>query len=143
MITGNYVECTVCGATAGEQSILEEEGKCKTCGAVVGIQTPQHQQRTEHHIQKDSQRSTLLNQLQKDIKRAARKDKKDHLLDQFRENKEDKHKKTFWKAIKSNKNTQGEVYPEVHTNEKQKRDTGTTQAKSRSNCRLPGKQPLV
>ena len=42
-----------------------------------------------------------LKKLQKDIKGFARKDKKGLMIDQFRENNEDIHKKHRWKAIKT------------------------------------------
>ena len=41
--------------------------------------------------------------LQAEIKKAIRKDKHTHVVEQFRENPEDKHKKHLWKAIKAMK----------------------------------------
>ena len=104
---GEYVRCTICGAEAGEQHILEHEGTCKWCGT----KTEQHY--AEYHtvtsnnttpkkeMEGDQQRGREIDRLQKEIKKASKKDKRDHLLDQFKENKEDKHKKTLWKAVKT------------------------------------------
>jgi hypothetical protein len=101
IVTGEYVECKICGAKAGEQSALENEGKCKSCGTSVTAPTTEGKACPTEEGNEDKQRGHNISQLQKDIKKAAKKDKRDHLLEQFRENKEDKHKKTLWKAIKT------------------------------------------
>jgi hypothetical protein len=61
--------------------------------------------RPDHLPGEDSQKQEgkKLKKLQADIKKAVKKDKQSHIIEQFRENKEDKHKKHLWKAIKAMK----------------------------------------
>ena len=42
-----------------------------------------------------------VHKLNKEIRKSIRKDMKEYLLKQFRENKEDPHKKHLWKAVKN------------------------------------------
>ena len=49
------------------------------------------------------QQGIHLTKLQGEIKKTVKKDKQTHIIEQFRENKEDKHKKHLWKAIKTMK----------------------------------------
>ena len=59
----------------------------------------------DHLPKEDSQKheGKKLIKLQAEIKRAVKRDKQTHIIEQFRENKEDKHKKHLWKAIKTMK----------------------------------------
>ena len=94
---GDYVRCKVCGAEGGQLHILENEGQCVSCEAQSGKShkdIPQIQT-------KEQQKGKAIATLQKEIKKATKKDKRDHLLEQFREDKQDKHKKTLWKAVKA------------------------------------------
>ena len=77
VVEGHYVECKACGATAGRQDVLETQGICKTCGATTN--KGQKQKSTEEQKKvntKHKYRGTQLTQLQKEIKKYARRDKK-------------------------------------------------------------------
>ena len=96
------MECQKCKMTAGrieEFSSLCIQGACQ--GAKKGEAKRRNHSAGENNTQR--QEGEKLKQLQSDIKKAAKKDKKTHILEQFRENKEDKHKKHLWKAIKAMK----------------------------------------
>ena len=55
------------------------------------------------HSDSQRQRGIEHKKLQAEIKKAVKRDRHTHVVDQFRENPEDKHKKHLWKAIKAMK----------------------------------------
>ena len=85
---GGYWECTNCNSKAGEKIALPP---CCIKGDCNENKAQQKQLGIKHK------------KLQAEIKYAVRKDKHTHVVEQFRENSEDKHKKHLWKAIKAMK----------------------------------------
>ena len=51
----------------------------------------------------EGDRKKSVNKMSKEMKKLTRLDKKESLLEQFRENKNDWHKKHLWKAVKKHK----------------------------------------
>ena len=85
---GGYWECACCAHTAYPIEALPT--KC-TEGTCEKNEDQQRLKGIEHK------------KLQAEIKKAVKRDKRTHVVDQFRENPEDKHKKHLWKAIKEMK----------------------------------------
>ena len=74
--------------------------------------------------------------MNKEIKKHQRKDKKEALIEQFRENDKDIHKKHLWKAVKNHKSRFSPKYIQMRN---RGGHAGAIKEKSRGYCRLPGK----
>ena len=116
-VTGGYWECQKCGTSASNKDAFSSlclEGNCSNLNKGRKDKHEQNKPK-EEHAQKGTtcegregntfqkQQGSRLKKLQAEIKRAVKKDKQSHIIEQFRENKEDKHKKHLWKAIKAMK----------------------------------------